>query len=727
MIHPPRRRYRLASIATTALCLLLILPAAAKPEAARLDTFESRAAHCLDAARAAPFTRLKLADDGGVTWSVPDPGKHAWNHVLAHLAADPSGATTVPGKHGLTARRLVRELFRFPNLFHFNADGPAACLMRFPQIVDAADRRFFFEGHARAVFGRTEELNYNLFTGEGTENHVVMSRFAGHLLCQDWLRDHPDDARAREGLALTKRYILEHARDVDRCGTGEWNSSTYYGYQLRGVLTCFEFAEDAEVRAACRALLDHFAAEMALKYVGGINAGPESRGGADAPVGSEMDQIAWLWWGDSPVAPAGATNAVYAALSTYRPPAPLAKIARKEVGVGATYFNSHGSYLFDRPAEARESIHFGDGYALSCAYLPYAGFTGACAQFRPAKLVVRAAGDSPAWVLSANGNGHTRSGGGRGPWEQWAHHRNVLVQLTHVPANAADLLAEARAITDQWQEDWARSFARRWIKGDRGAGRHVTFAAPPVTGVDSYVVFPSGATEIDVDPTHHIVFLRHGRTYVAIRSLKADLPQRDETYDTAAAKKAPKTWLIDRVGDGGTGGFVLEVATAAEHGSFDALRSAVVARTRLDRSKLSSDGEVAYTTLAGERLVVRLVREANAPLTEPTFDWCYIPDRSLDRPMPVMRMPPFVQPAYPRAGSPLAGWGRIPAGTVDGRPVGGETFLDPAKQWPVFAGPHINQAGGVLTITDGHDRYEVDFSGAAPRFSIEAAPSGGSR
>ena len=694
-----------------------------------MHSSDTRAAHILAAARDAKLTRLKAHPDGGVTWHVPDPGKHAWNHVLAHLAHDPSGETIVPGNHGLSAKRLVRELLRFPNLFHFNADGPAACLMRFPQIVDAADRQFFFEGHARAVFGRTEELNYNLFTGEGTENHVVMTRFAGHLLCQDWLRDHPDDARARDGLALTKRYILEHARDVYRCGTGEWNSSTYYGYQLRGILMCCEFADDGEVRAACRALLDHLAAEMALKYVGGINAGPESRGGADAPVGSEMDQIAWLWWGDSPVAPAGATNAVYVALSMYRPPAPLAKVARKEVGAGATCFNSHGSYLLDRPAESRESIYFGDGYALSCAYLPYAGYTGACAQFRPAKLVVRAdrAGEMPAWVLFANGTGHSRSGGGRGPWEQWAHHRNVLVQLTHVPANAADLLAEARAITDQWQEDWAASFARRWIKGDRGDRRHVTFAATPVTGVDSYVVFPSGAaTEVAVDATHHVVFLRHGRTFVAVRSLKADLPERDDKYDAAAAKKAAKTWLIDRVGDGGTGGFVLEVATAAEHSSFDAFRSAVAARTRLDRSKLS-DGELAYTTLAGERLVVRLAREAAAPLTEPTFDWCYIPDESLDRPMPVMRMPPFVQPVYPRAGSSLAGWGRIPGVTVDDRPVGGEMFLDPAKPWPVFAGPHVNQAGGVLTITDGHGRYQVDFSGAAPRFSDDAESSGGSQ
>jgi hypothetical protein len=688
--------------------------AAPAPTTVPLDDFDGRAAHILSSARETPLSRLKRDPAGAVTWSVPDPGKHTWNHVLAHLAADRSGATPVPGAQGLTARQLVHELLRYPNVFHFNADGPTACLMRFPEIVEPADRLYFFEGHDRSVLNHSAEANYNLFTGEGTENHVAMSRFAGHLLCQDWLRDHPVDARARDGLALTKQYILQHARDVYRCGTGEWNSSTYYGYQLRGMLTCYQFAADPEVRGACRALLDHFAAEMALKYVGGINAGPETRGNAghESAVASEMDQIAWLWWGDSPVAPRGATNAVYAALSDYRPPAALAKIARKEVGIGETYFNSNGSYLLDRAAESRESIYLGDGYALSCAYLPYAGFTGACAQFRPNKLVARGdpvSGAEP-WLLTLNSNGLTNSGTGRGPWDQWAHHKNVLVQLTRVPSNAASLVAEARAITERWQQDWAASFKRRWPNGSRGEGPHVTFAAPRVEGVISYAVFSAGQTDVVVDEPAQVVFLRHGHVFVAIRSLGAALPIRDNELDP---KAKGKVWLTDPVAPGGIGGLVIEVGTTAEHGSFEDFRRSICSRTAFDRSQLANSGILTYTTLAGERLEVRFANAATMPTTEPAFDWGYILDPTVDHPAPLMRMPPFEQPSFPRSGESLEGWGRIPSVTIDGRPVGGADFLDLNRPWPVFVGPHINQTDGVLTLDDGS--RGVTYRSAASR------------
>lgn len=667
--------------------------------------------------RSTPLSRFQVTENGTIRFVTPDPGKHLWNYLLALLAVDPSGDQALPGTPGVRVRQLAQALVRYPNMFHFNADGPAACQMRYPNLLTPEDRSFLMEGHPRSVLNHPEQPNYDLFTGEGTENHIAMSRFAGYLLCQDWLRDHPDDARAKQGLAQARTYILRHTRDVYRAGTGEYNSSTYYGYQMRGILTCFEFAADPLVRNACRALLDYFAAEIALKYIQGVNAGPESRGGDDRSVVAEMNQMVYLWFGDSPVAPSTPTNAVYAALSSYRPPVLLREVARKSAGTEGDYWNSHPTYLLDTPAAARESLYFGRGYALGCLYLPVAGYTGATEQFRPAKLVCRSreGGDSSAWVLFANSNSRTDHGGGRGPYDQWAHHRDTLIQITHVPLHAETMAAEAEAITKQWRADWLSDFQERWGgKGDSDI--HGPRTATVLTrDIKSYLIFPYTAADLVTDSARNLLFLRHDDTYVAIRSLKNMLPTLEEP--TPQSKPPGKARLIDPVEAGATGGFVLEVGTRAEDGAFEAFQKRVAERTELDTSRLQSAQALRYRNRRGEWVSVTYNRTASEPQIEPQFDWGYINDPAQNRPVPVASVPPLQQPTYPRSGASLDGWGRIPTVTVNGKPLGGKDFLNLKSPWPVFRGPNITLEKGILTIRVGSERYQVDHSGDAPRWT----------
>jgi hypothetical protein len=653
---------------------------------------------------------------------IPDPGKHMWNNILACLAEDPSGKQLLANKD-TTVGNLARGLVRYPSMFHFNADGPIACLLKYPAVIEPEDRDFLYQGHQRAVL--TTRGSYNLFTGEGTENHIAMCRFSGYLYCQEWLKDHPDDQRAKNGLELCRQYILRHARDVYGAGTGEFNTSTYLGYHMRGVFTCFDHAEDAAVKAACRAMLDYYAAELCLKYVNGINAGPECRGMAKRSCGSDCDRIVWLWFGDSPVQPEQQSNAVYAALSEYRPPEVLRKITTKAVMSHAQYFNSHPTYLLDEPGHSRETLYFGPTYALGCLYMPNVGLTGASAQFCPMKLVSRSGGGGSAWVMFGNSNTATRNGGSRGPFDQWAQHKNVLIQLTRVPADAAEMIAAANKISEEWGRRWQQSYQRRWRVHP---GRNiVTKMSPRTSGIDSYLAYPVteavyGKVEKLDDDKSGVVFLRHAETYVAVRSLKGKMPRVTDDYGmTARELKKSKMegwqWLIDPVGDQGIGGFVVEVGCKADHGSFEEFRSAISRKTRLDRSKLESDLQVTYTNLQGEKIVARFGTKAQRQLIEPLYDWGYIVAEEQDIPRPVPTKPPFAQPTYPGPGKGLESWGRIPSVTVNGEPIGGEGFLDLAAAWPVFKGPHVNLDGRVLTITDGQKTYRVDYSRGAPAWT----------
>jgi hypothetical protein len=391
----------------------------------------------------------------------------------------------------------------------------------------------------------------------------------------------------------------------------------------------------------------------------------------------------------------------------------LAKVARKEIDLPQTYLNSQPTYLIDRGAFSREVFYVDRSFALSSVQLPVLGMTGASVQFRPTKLVSRStkAGES-AWVLFGNSSTRTTDGGGRGPWDQWAQADQVLIQMTRVPPNAAELVATAKAITEHWQKDWSASHHRRWGAKLDGASR-ITWGEPKIDGVFSYLTFPNGAAvDVTPDAAHGVTFLRHGDTFVAVRSLGGAMPKLTDQLDP---KSKGWSWLVDEL-SGGTGGFVVEVSSTREFPAFDAFRTTVVEKTKLDCSQVAQ-GRVTYTDLRGRTLAFAFNDAAQQPLIEPLFDWGYIADPAQDVRRERMTSPPFTQPTFPAAGEPLSGWGRVPTLLVDGQPVGGPDFLDLAKPWPVFKGPNVSCGPEGLRVRVGADEVQVAPSEKGFRFA----------
>lgn len=632
---------------------------------------DGRCATYLRAVRAEPAKRFRLRD-GRIEFVVPDPGKHIWNNLIAHLAETPDGSTPLSDSP-VTVRQMADTLFRFPNLFHFNADGPAVCLYRWPGLVAPDVRQFFFEGHNRSVFDHAGDPVNNLFTSEGTENHLAMARFPGYLFCQHWLVDHPDDRRALDGLAKCREYILLMNERTRRAGRGEWNSSTYYGYQLRGILTCFDHATDPEVRHACKSLLDFFATEMALSNFHGVNARPEMRGSARSALVHEPDQIAWLWFGGAGE-PTTATSAVYAAISSYRPPESLHDLAHKRPPYRGTMHVSHASYLQDRIAQSRETILVDESYMLASADLPYAGLTGASSQFQPWKLAVRT--EAGPWVMVGNSTARNAGGNGRSPWDQWVQHENVLIQLTRVPSNAADLLAAGQRVMDVWRDRYAVSHRRRWGFAPDPV-KHLTWSDVQHADIASYLTFDAERVTILPDALEGAVLLQIGGVNVIVRSLHQPGPQVSDSLDGKSAGKTTR-WLIDRAPLDRLSGFVIELSASPLD---ELLGRAVAGRVMVD----DKTRQVTYRDLLGRQVVATYGLHADAPLTEPVFDWGYIVDPRQDEPRPTMSKPPIEQPTFPLPGESLEGWGRIARLTVDGRPIERRGVQDDA----VFDGPGV--------------------------------------
>ena len=110
-------------------------------------------------------------------------------------------------------------------------------------------------------------------------------------------------------------------------------------------------------------------------------------------------------------------------------------------------------------------------------------------------------------------------------------------------------------------------------------------------------------------------------------------------------------------------GFVVEVLDTTDAAAV----AAALQKTQLDAGRLAADRSVTYTTTAGRRI-------------EMTMDPSAGDDAHADRMAKV---------------------------TLDGEPV----TLD---GWPIASGPYVRQAPGVLTVNDGREGFEVDFTGERP-------------
>ncbi len=667
------------------------------------DAFEARRDHLLDHVRTHLLGSGNWRPDASGLLrnrAVNDVGKHWWPRILAELHADPSGNSVITQRDGstFTVRELIAGLIRNapddrpgsspPNpaigYLYFSPVGLGWVLHGFPDVLTDDDRRTLFT-HALRYDPSFSALN--MFTGQGTENHMLMGRTGGYLIAQAIAARGAEDpvsgdlhVEAVERLEQLKPYFIESARSTYLAGFGEWDSSIYYPYVITCWTAMYDFATDLEVRRAAHAVLDWVAATVALRTTAGIFAGAEQRSNAPTRSGeSNLDQAGWLWWGGLPgdAAPSFSrqdySQLVYPALSDYRPPAVIGRVARKELSEdhwGRLHFETKPSYLTHGDKAVRQQTrvltYLERDYTLGAAIArPTGGWTGGDNQDLLWKLVARNPDGSAAVVHGAQA---------RDPWRQVGMWNNVLIDVWHRPANAEALRDEAMALVADWRER-------------RGVALHRTF--PQDTSRENTV----RPREVTIEGRRAQLTVGDGRPLALPGDGSPVFAQLGDAYLVVRAVGHG----LDPLPPGGYGGFVLEVGSRREHGSFETFKTQIADRDRRTPPTLSPDGRVALQTLGGHE--VEFAYETAGTYVEPEFDWGYGAEK--EGGYVIMAMPPFQFPAWPTG----EGHGRVPRLVIDGRPI--EVYFTDAT----YAGPNLTVHDGVLTVTDGRDRHRIDWRG----------------
>ncbi|NDP22046.1 MAG: T9SS type A sorting domain-containing protein [Paludibacter sp.] len=628
-----------------------------------------------------------------------DYGKYNWQVVVASFhkygVNNAKGNTFLP--HFDTPSCIQ-------NRFHFNLVGETYI---FTKYWSAPSVKSTVKDYLTAAWNRKD--SYNLLTSEGTENHTNMTRTSAYLYAQIARDSFPTlFPNAQSRMDSAKIWIKNWSKSIYAFGTGEWNSSTYIPYSVIGWLSLYDGAKDIEVKNAARAVLDYYACELALHYTQGLTGGYESRNGSGyESIVTQSDYLAWLWYGNSPKKisfTAGAQNEaasqiIYAAASTYRPPIAALKLANKQLTKDVMYYNSKGEYLLNNPGVIKQTFYIGKSYTLGAAYLPYGGFVGGDTQIQAWKFVGQVTPNETTTAKTANiivgyGSKEWNKARNRMPWDQLVHHKNVLIQLTKVPANYTALTNQVISTVNQWKTSWTTDFAKRFPGENKPNPVNYSTADVVNTNISYMAVWKKNSTVTTVT-NGNVVFYEMDLNYAAIRSIA-------QTAPTVIAAATDNYGLKDAAASG-LCGLILEVASKQDYSSFSAFQSAIITNSSLNKTDIATD-KIVYTSALGD--VISVQYNSSGSFTEPLYDWGYGPVT----PQLSQTSPPFIQPTWPTG----EGCGRLATWTVNGKLVDLTT-----KTWAIFEGPHFSLKNSILKIDDGSaDSLTIDYSGVLPIFKV---------
>jgi hypothetical protein len=654
--------------------------------AAYEDDFQSRADIL--------YTRAASLSESNLSWAP----EHVMAKIVAHYELGETATADDLIQNGSGSQPYPQK-----EPFHFTFYSTIKVLMQYPNAAGVLASK---EEYLQGVWNRTD--GYNIWTGEGTENHVNMSRTSGYLyavMARDSFPGQFTNPSPSAMIDSMEMWIRNRSKLLLNVGSGEWNSSQYGAFNIIPWLNLYDFATDSEIKNMAKAVCDFYACELALHYSWGMTGGSETRrSGGWESTSTQTDILAWLWYGDSPESSAGffdnnkeGTQAVYAASSSYRPPEVARKLATKDLSKPAFYNNSKASYWGDDKSLSKQNFYIGKTYTLGAGYLPFGGWSGADFAYCTWKLVSEApTANSSEWVT---GNGmyctyKQTSGTKIDPFTQVAQHNNTLIQLTKVPESTTKSAIESAIDSKfaQWKTDWQTDFSLRFpgdskpnpvddgVKGYRNAAN------------ECYVKYIGTASNTATN--NNIFFIELEESYIAVRSVA-------QTAPSAPSADGSDFFVTDNNNLGSICGLIVEVGSSVDYASFSDFQTAIVNNTSLIVD-LGSDN-VSYTNLDGD--VIDMTYNDMGTTRTTLFDWGY--GATNPGGYVFYTSPPFIQPTWPSG----QGYGRLANWSVNGDAV------DLSSEWPVYDGPHLYIGNGKLQLNDSAGLcYNIDYSGSTPVF-----------
>lgn len=175
---------------------------------------------------------------------------------------------------------------------------------------------------------------YTPYRGD-TENHWVMYYTAVLLAAQTWpeMTAHEwfNGKDSRENYEEALGWLNFWTRTTTTIGQGEFDSPDYMPVYVAPWLLLYDFAEDPRLRLQAEQMLNWLLADFAVEHLNGMYVGGYSRVYEPAVYDWRYSGIAalgYLYFGATPFFREMRTShAVWAALSSYRPPLALVNIA----------------------------------------------------------------------------------------------------------------------------------------------------------------------------------------------------------------------------------------------------------------------------------------------------------------------------------------------------------------------------------------------------------------
>ncbi len=502
----------------------------------------------------------------------------------------------------------------------------------------------------------------------GTENHAAMSVTSQYLLAQyfpdaTWDIGRGERYTSRQMMEEAKEKILRRGRNFYRLCHTEFLSPTYIPVNVHPFLGLLDFAEDPQVRDAAEALVLYHLSLLALNTFDGHTMAPVNRRGRPhqrfAP--DKINQIiplTWLLWGQNEVNRANILGSgrkmAYFAMSDWRVPEPLNRIAHgAEVpyeiqGMVGPFGRWNVSDWIREPQKRLRYVWRDEAFAIGAIAADYFQPSGFNDQFHSFDIAWKSDNAyrslevmHPYW-LSNGGEDHWQPT--HSPFQQAGAYHNTAIVMYNIP--------DKDPWPDRGRDSWRANRDKHFdglIK--LGQTRFPTTVDEVVTTDDAY-------------------FFREGDVYVTIRVLKPG--HTLELIQDQNPAAYPIVWNVIKSRHAQTG-FVFEVGTADEHGSFEQFQQSVkVNSLNVDWESL----EVHYTNSHGDKLRFRY----DTDITEIPETW-----------------------------NQHCIW-FAPELWINGQ-------KRDTSNWPVADSPVASLRDGVLRVEQGGDSFTVDWSGELPRIT----------
>ena len=482
------------------------------------------------------------------------------------------------------------------------------------------DRQWLALSEPHNLIGEPGELLGGNPQDGGTENHKTMWRTSGLLYSQLF----PDTARisgypVEQAEQLTQEMIRDYLERLLLTGNGEYDSQVYYPHTIEAFLNLYDFSPDAETRQLAQFALDYYLATYGLKVIDGTIAGAQKRGYLASGEPNEMEIMQWGFFDHTSREMSDIVATIQQATTTYRPNKVIWDIVRKDIPLPFEAKMSRPFYHMDRAHAFAETFYCSHSFAMGNMHM----------------TIVDNPNQQMIWSIVARGTngplcfsgGHPMRGStsGHSPYTQTLHSKGTLMLLTastKILANIDTLIAPNYAKTDRpnlWhlpQDEQGEAYEIRhrqkyarapltqmsYPKAETAAAYN-TFWQESKGSACSWFYYPASLKPIHKDG---IWFFQANQTYLAIIPLTSHSRVISPSQLTVEQlDRQPARFFKDYhllIFPGQFSGYIVETAERAEYKSLESFISAIRTKTSVDTSRLATNLNLSYTSLAGDNM-----------------------------------------------------------------------------------------------------------------------------